>query len=176
MPEFLLLRKGIQAIVIAGLLAGTLDITAALLNFMIATGRNPTRVLLYIASGVFGSESFSGGIGMAMMGLLFHYCIAFAWSIFFFLAYPKLRLLSRNKLLTGLAYGCFIWVVMNLVVLPLSNVPPVRFDMLRALVGIVILMFCVGLPIAVMIGRYYAQKKISAAPARTDSAVPPDRR
>ena len=144
-----------KAIALAWFLAGTLDGTAAAVNFMIATGGDPIRVFQFIASGVFGREAFSGGMVMALWGGFFHYVIALSWTIFFFLLYPKIPLLARNKYLTGLTYGLFVWLAMNFVVLPLSNVNRSPFDLMRAIQAILILMVCVGLPISLVVGKYY---------------------
>lgn len=92
---------------------------------------------------------------MALWGGCFHYVIALGWTVFFFSIYPKIPILDRNKYLTGLAYGLFVWLVMNLVVLPLSNVNRAPFDFMRAIQGIAILMACAGLPIALVVGKYY---------------------
>ena len=76
-------------IVITGLLAGTLDILAAVIRYTIRTGNSPVRLLEFIASAVFGrEEAFSGNAMMGIWGLFFHYLIAFTWTIVFFLAYP----------------------------------------------------------------------------------------
>lgn len=50
----------IKTILYAGLLVGSLDITAAFLDFYISTGNGPGGVLRFIASGVFGREAFTG--------------------------------------------------------------------------------------------------------------------
>jgi hypothetical protein len=147
----------VRAIVLTWLLAGTLDITAAVLQYFLMTGKNPVVVFLYIASGVFGADAFAGGIPMAVVGGLFHYCIALVWALLFFLAYPRINILSRNKYVVGLLYGLFIWLIMNKVVLPLSNVRLIPFDIGRAALAILILMLCVGLPISLSANRYYSK-------------------
>lgn len=149
-----------RALVIAWLLAGTLDIIAAISYYALSTGRNPVVVLLYIASGVFGREAFSGGTLMAILGGVFHYTIALGWSMLFLVAYPRMKFLAKSKLMTGIGYGLFIWLVMNLVVLPLSKVAQPSFDPVRVATGIIILMVCVGAPISLVIGRYYARQPI----------------
>jgi hypothetical protein len=52
-----------------------------------------------------------------------------------------------------MAYGIVVWFVMNMIVLPLSNVRQGPFNLFQAIVGAVILMFCIGLPIAMIVGR-----------------------
>lgn len=147
-------RNPLKTIVSAWLLAGTLDGSAAAGNFMIATGGNPIRVFQFIASGAVGREAFSGGMTMALWGGFFHYVIVLGW-IVFYITYPKIPILARNEYVTGLANGLFVWLVMNLVVLPLSNVDRAPFDFMRATQGIAILMAYVGLPISLVVGKYY---------------------
>ena len=147
-----------KAVLVAWLVAGTLDGAAASLQSLIAGG-NPVRVFQYIASGVFGQEAFSGGILMALAGGVFHYFIAFCWTILFFLLYPKIRLLSKNIHLTAAAYGVVIWIVMNFVVLPLSGVTQGAFNLQRAAIGAAILVVCVGWPVALMAKGHYSKLK-----------------
>ncbi|WP_133272023.1 hypothetical protein [Hymenobacter radiodurans] len=66
------------------LLAGTLDISAAMTNFAVSTGGSPLRVLPYVASGVFGKAAFSGSPLMLVWGLVFHFSIALVFTVFFF--------------------------------------------------------------------------------------------
>jgi len=71
--------------------------------------------------------------------------------------YPKLMRLSKNKYLLGIVYSVVIWSGMNLVVLPLSNVPQLPFTVARATEAIGILIVCVGLPISILAYRYYTK-------------------
>lgn len=139
----------------AGLLAGGLDIAAALIQFYIKTGKDPLIVLKYIASAVFGSDAYKSD-GMAVWGLLFHFIVAFIWTILFFLIYPKLRLLSWNRVVTGILYGIFIWIMMNRIVVPLSNAATGEFDIKQAAIAVLILICAVGLPLSFIAHRYYA--------------------
>jgi hypothetical protein len=148
----------VKALIYAFLLAGTLDIAVALIQYNLKTGNSPDRVLVFIASGVFGDTAFSGGAVMATLGLFFHYVIAFIWTFIFYKLYPAISLLRKNMLVTGLAYGIFIWLVMNLVVVPLSNTPEIPFKISNAITGIVILMLAVGLPISFIIGKHYPEQ------------------
>lgn len=122
------MNGAIGTILKTGLLAGTLDILCALIQFYIKTGKDPAIVLGFIASGVFGKTALTGGTLMAFAGLFFHFVIAFIWTIFFFLLYPKISFLSKNKFLSGFGYGFFIWIVMTRIVVPLSNTPKIPFN------------------------------------------------
>lgn len=68
----------ISKIIKAGLIVGTLDILSAFIYYFIKTGqKNVFNVLKYIASGIFGKETSSGGSSMIIAGLVLHYIIAF---------------------------------------------------------------------------------------------------
>jgi len=144
-----------KTIVLAGLLVGSLDIIAALVNFYIKTGKDPLIVLKYIASAVFGKSAFSGGNTMAIWGLLLHFLIAFIWTFFFFLLYPKLRLLSWNRIITGILYGIFIWIIMNQLVVPMSKATAGAFNMKQAIIAVLILIAAIGIPLSFIAHRYY---------------------
>ena len=139
------------------LVAGTLDITAASIYYPLTYKFKPVRLYQNIASGVFGEKAFAGGTPMAVLGLVFHYFIAFGWTVLFFVIFPKLKILSRNLLVTGIGYGLFVWIIMNLIVLPLSRVDRPSFPLDQIIISVAFLLFCIGLPIALMIGRYYSQ-------------------
>ncbi|MBK7873553.1 MAG: hypothetical protein IPJ74_24260 [Saprospiraceae bacterium] len=132
----------------AGLVAGVLDILAAFANAYLASGTSPERVLKFIASGMYGRAAFIGGAEMAALGLLFHFLIATFWAALFFLTYPILCRISKNKIINGISYGILIWLVMNLVVLPFTNTPKGEFNLVPAIIGASILILFVGLPLS----------------------------
>jgi hypothetical protein len=140
----------------AGLLVGSLDISAAFIHFYSKTGKGPTPILKYIASAVFGKEAYTGGNEMVALGLAFHYIIAFGFTFFFFWLFRQWPLLSKNRILTGILYGIFMWAFMQFIVLPLSNIPGFVLSIkpVNALIAIGILIVCIGIPLALL-----AQKK-----------------
>lgn len=145
----------------AGLLVGTLDISAAFLYYYTKTGKNPLRVLTFIASGIFGKAAFSGGSEMLLAGLALHYLIALIFTFFFFWLLSRLAGLRKVNLLVGIVYGIFVWAVMNLVVVPLSSVAKQPFQWDTALINVLILIACIGIPLAVMANNYY-KKRVTA--------------
>lgn len=146
----------------AWLIAGTLDITAASVYYPIAYKFRLIPLYQNIASGVFGVKAFAGGAGMAALGLLFHYFIALSWTVFFFVIFPKLTILSRNRFVTGMGYGIFVWLVMNLVVVPLSRVDRQPFVTGQVITSVAFLMFCVGLPLSIIIGGHFMARSTPA--------------
>ncbi len=152
-------KNAIRTILLTGLLAGVLDGLAAAISYYLSTHKNPEAVFKFIAKGVFGQDALTGGTGMVIWGILFHFLIAMIWTVLFFLIYPRLKFLSKNLVLTGLVYGLFVWTVMNAVVLPVSHGIPFRPEFPKALLGISFILFLVGLPVSLMIGRYYARTR-----------------
>ncbi|GAB3861531.1 hypothetical protein GCM10028822_41150 [Hymenobacter terrigena] len=154
----------LSAALVTGLLAGTLDITAACTQYVLTTHKSPVGVLYFVASGLVGRAAFAGGPGMAVLGLVAHYCIAVAFAVFLYWLSPRLPVLLRYPVLAGLGYGLVVWLIMNLVVLPSSRVavPPLKPE--PAAIGLVILMLCIGLPIALRAARFYAGRRPGAPP------------
>ncbi|MGG9964580.1 hypothetical protein [Ferruginibacter sp. SUN106] len=144
----------LQTILLAGLLVGTLDILSAFVDVYVNTGKNPLIVLNYIATGAFGKTDFTASNGGAAVGLLFHYIIAFAFTILFFWLYTKSNFPSKNWVLTGIVYGLFIWAIMNFIVVPLSNVRTAPFTAFRLIKAALILIVMIGLPLSFIAGRF----------------------
>ncbi|MFB6454272.1 hypothetical protein ACE38W_03290 [Chitinophaga sp. Hz27] len=137
----------------AALLAGTLDLATSLIAYTLRSGRPFTDILLFISSAIFGPAAFSGHKAMPWFGVLIHYAIAFVFTTIFFLIYPMIRKGIRNTFLIAVLYGCFVWVIMNLVVLPLTHVKPVPITTQGVVIGAVILILMIGLPLAIIANR-----------------------
>lgn len=151
-------------ILLAGLVAGTLDMLGAITVYDLIMHRVTTVHLLQgISSFAFGKKAIDGGTGMALYGLVFHFIIAYSFTIFYFIIFPYISFLNKQRILSGLLYGIFAWMVMNLVVLPLFGGKfPVKWD--NILRGAAILMVCIGLPISLIISAYYRGKRNAARP------------
>ena len=144
------------AIFSAWLVAATLDITTATLNYIFTYGGRLTILYQFIASGLFGRNAFAGGLLMAILGLLFHYTIALIWTLIFYFFYPRVKAFRRNRFVTGIIYGLAVWTAMNLVVLPLSGVPHIPFRPVQTTLAILYVVFCIGVPISMIIGKFYS--------------------
>jgi hypothetical protein len=148
-----------RTISLTALLAGTLNFFSAIIQYYIETGKEPTPVLRYIASGIFGKEAFEGGMLMLIWGIVFHFMIAFLFSAFFFLIYPKVYSWLKNKFIVGVCYGLFTWTVMNMVVVPLSYINKYPSDVKQAMIAALILIFFIGFPVALIAHRFYFRKQ-----------------
>jgi hypothetical protein len=136
----------------AGLLAGALDITAAFLAYA-RSGTQGIRLLQGIASGLIGSAAFQGGLVTALLGLVCHFVIAMLWAAIYFAMSRRVAFLLDHAVVSGAIYGVIIYLVMNLVVIPLSAIGPRPFSPSAAIVAAAILVPCVGLPIALIVRR-----------------------
>jgi hypothetical protein len=138
-----------KRILITGLIAGTLDILAAYTNIFIQTGRVSKKMFPYIAGGALGlKNSMNGGVPVILLGIFFHYLIAFSFTLFFFYLYRKNKVFGLNKFVAAFLYGYFIWAVMNLIVLPLSALPPATITVGKVLLDGSILGLMIGLPVS----------------------------
>ena len=144
----------VKHILRAALLVGTLDISAAFIQVYLQSGHSPFKPVLYfVASGLLGKTSpLSVGATMAA-GLLIHYLIATTFTVIFFLLVAHRPFAREHRLLTGIAFGIFVWVVMNLLVLPLTNTRPFVFNLSKNALSMGILIVCIGIPLALLTNR-----------------------
>jgi hypothetical protein len=152
--------SALKTILAAWLTAGCLDLLAAITVYSLIMKRVTTmRLLQGIARGALGNSAYEGGIATAMAGVGFHFTIALCFTVFYFLVFPYIPFLKKQRIVSGLLYGVFAWCVMNLVVLPTLQVAsiPTKWDSIVR--GAVILMFCIGLPISLIVSRYYLLKE-----------------
>ncbi len=114
-----------------GLLVAFLDGTFAVAYYVWLLNKTTAlRIFQNIANAVVGKSAFDGGFQTGALGLLIHVCVALGWTIAFATLLSQVPAIRRavttrtGLLVTGFAYGTFIWLVMDLVVLPLSNAKP----------------------------------------------------
>ena len=145
----------LKTILLAGFVAGSLDLLAAI---VILAKMNAGGVLKYIASAIYGKDAFAGGTSMMVTGLLIHFLIAFTFAVCYFLIYPKITFCKNYPVASGLLFGIIVWVIMNLVAVPLTNVNAAPFKWDKALLNMAILMVMIGLPISLITQQHYKHK------------------
>jgi uncharacterized membrane protein YagU involved in acid resistance len=130
----------------AGLLAGALDITAAIVTNL----QVPARVVLQsVASGWLGPAAYRGGWPTAWLGLASHFAIMLVIAVIFVAAAAAFPALRRLWIPVGVVFGVAVWLAMAFVVVPMSAsplTPPA--DLMAALKPIAVHVVAVGLPIA----------------------------
>lgn len=103
----------------AALGIGTLDLLFAW-GYWANKGVGFVDILHSIAAGWYGKASRDMGATSAAIGALSHYAIMLAIVVTYWFAAKRIAALRTHALPCGLAYGLGVYVVMSLVVLPLS--------------------------------------------------------
>jgi hypothetical protein len=151
------------AILGGGLTAGALDIVAPCLIHQVG----PLQVFRAVATGVLGKAAREGGLPAAALGAFCHFAISVVAAAVFFAISRKMPLLVRQPLLGGVAMGVGMYVVMNYVVVPLSNSPgkpPAGLTMIALNLAAMIVF---GLAIALFAGR----SPLPTSPAHAPGAL-----
>jgi hypothetical protein len=136
-------RKLLRPILVGGLVAGFLDLIAAFITFGWGVPRG-------IASGLLGAASFRGGLATWLLGVFLQFFIATSAATLYCLSSLKLKFLKDHFFVCGLFYGIAVFLVMNLIVLPLSAVPfkVGPFTVAGLIQGLLVHMLIIGLPIS----------------------------
>jgi hypothetical protein len=142
-------QKLLLPILVGGGIAGILDLTSAFMTFGWKVPRG-------IASGLLGARAFQGGVGTWILGVFLHFTIAFGAATIYCLASRKLQFLKENFIVCGLFYGIAVFLVMNLIVLPISAFPVKSgtFTLAGLRQGILVHMIIIGLPISFGAGKF----------------------
>jgi hypothetical protein len=135
---------------IAGaLIAGTLDISYAIVFYYFRNHAPPGRIFQSVATGLLGKASFQGGTATAALGLVLHFFNATAITLIYYLAARRIPYLTLHPFVSGVLYGIGVYLVMNYVVIPLSAIGHLLpFVPVVAITGILVHMFFIGVPIA----------------------------
>lgn len=115
-------RKALITILVAGLVAGTFDITYACIFSYVRRGVTPGAVLRSVASGALGPSARDGGVKIAVLGLCFHFLIALIWAGIYFLVSRVVPFMIKHAIISGILYGLFVYLVMYGIVLRVSAI------------------------------------------------------
>jgi hypothetical protein len=150
-----------RPILIATLVAGTLDISAAIILSLIF-GRGPMNMLRFVASGPFPDATEWDSAGSAL-GLAVHFTLMAIMVTIYMIVADRRPALRARPLQWGAIYGLITYVVMNLIVVPLRF--PAAFP--PSVRGVVTQLFChivlVGIPIAWIAARHLRSRSAFAA-------------
>lgn len=140
--------KAVLAIFVGGLIAGALDLTSAFISY----GWGVPRA---IAGGLLGPTALHGGTGTYVLGVLLHFLIACSAAAIYYAVSRVLGFMTEYPVVCGVFYGIAVFLVMNLVVLPLSALHAKGPYRLAGLIqGLLVHMICIGLPIALNVKRF----------------------
>jgi hypothetical protein len=139
----------LKPILVGGDIAGTFDLISAFMTF----GWGVPRA---IAGGLLGRQVIlSGSLFIWILGIVLHFTIAFSAAAIYCLASRRLPFLRDHWLVCGMFYGIAIFLVMNLIVLPLCALHAAGPYQLRGLIqGVLAHMLIIGLPISFSLRRF----------------------
>lgn len=147
-----------RATLTAGLIAGALDITAAVVENL----KYPAQTIFQsVASGWLGPASYKGGWPTAALGLASHFGIMMVIAAIYMTLASRVELLRRQWILAGVVWGCAVWVAMTYVVVPLSAATMGAPSTESIIKGLLTHAIAVGLPMA------FIARRMLGAPART---------
>jgi hypothetical protein len=142
-------KNGVRNILLATFVAGTLDIFCAIVVYALILDKTTSlKILQSIAAGMVGKEAYEGGLVMAGYGLFLHFFITLLFAVFYFFLVRFIVFLKKQRTICGIIYGIFIWLVMNLIVLPAVFPGIMPGDAQAILTGMTIVIMAVGIPIA----------------------------
>src|ERR1700733_7531737 len=150
------MNRFFKAVLLTGLFVGTTDLLYAFTSKWISSGKFADLMFKGIASVAVGRDNaFPGNEWIAFLGLFFHYFIAFAFTLFFFWIFPRIKILSFNKYLVGMLYAVFVNLVMGQLILPLSRLSTNPFNLSDSIIDWIVLGVLFGIPIAYNAYQYY---------------------
>jgi uncharacterized membrane protein YagU involved in acid resistance len=147
------LRRSVLIIVAAGIIAGTTNLVAAGAIF----GGTMTHGFQMIASGLLGEQAFSGGLNAAMLGAVLHFAISIAAAGLYLWAALRHDALTRHWLVGGVLFGVLVYLVMNLVVVPLSHAANPDFSLSMIVKELLAHTVMFGVPIAGIVRAFVRQ-------------------
>jgi hypothetical protein len=110
--------------------------------------------LQYVASGAMGDAAFTGGLATALLGLVLDFIMTTIMAGVFILSVDRIPLLRRHVIPGSILYGFGVFIVMNLIVLPLSAAPALPVPPLWLLIELVLQhILLIGLPLGILVQR-----------------------
>ena len=145
----------------AAILIGALDLIYACTYWNISRGVPPLQIFQTVASGLLGMSSFRDGLVTVSFGALLQYLMLQAMVSTYYVVSRRLPVLIRQPWLYGPLYGLLLYVVMNLIVVPLSAAPKSPF-VLSWIIGSIAVHVCLIGPLIAWFSRWASTSHSSA--------------
>jgi hypothetical protein len=142
----------LRPIALGGMFIFIIQIIHQWITVTLLQGNPFILVWQYIASGILGNAAFDGGIATALLGVLIHLIISFVIAGVFIVSAERIPLLRRYAIAGSLLYGFGVFIVMNMIVTPLSAAPPLPAPTMPWLIEAIIEhILLVGLPLGILV-------------------------
>ena len=148
-----LFPSAFHSVVLGWLSVGILDAAAASVS-AIVRGGSPARVWQYVASSLLGPDSFDRGTTSVAIGLIIHFTVALGVALGFYLLARLFPFVIRHAVVSGIVYGIAVYFAMQYVFVPLTLAKRGGFSFSAFITGILIHIFFVGLPPALITRKF----------------------
>lgn len=141
------LRDQLPRILMAGLAGGAVDFVYPTV-MALAKGRSPLSPWHGVASGWLGPAARDGGLATAGLGLVTHFTIASLMAAAYILVARRVPIVAQRPWATAPIYGLILYVIMNLVVLPLRW--PEAFPRWNGVTSVLDILAHIGVALAIV--------------------------
>ena len=140
---------------IGGLISGFLHLVVQQVIVFVMILKTPIiGTLQFAATGIMGEAAYAGGFATALFGLVLDFIMITIMAGVFIFSVDRIPLLRRNVILGSILYGFGIFIVMNLIVLPLSAAPTLPAPPTWLLIELVLQhVLLIGLPLGILMQR-----------------------
>jgi uncharacterized membrane protein YagU involved in acid resistance len=145
----------VRVILRATAIVVVLDGIAGIIYFHTLLKLNPGQFMQWIASAINGVSAFTAGSSTIIEGFIIHVIVTAIMAVVYYFAFKASGLIRKNSITSGIVYGLGIWLVMNLLVFPYSNVPPTPFVLFNAIISIIWHIVLVGIPFAIITNSHF---------------------
>ena len=114
-------RVATRYILIGGFLAGLADFIYPTVKTLMA-GNPWTQPWKGVASGLLGKAAIEGGMEMVVLGALLHWFICISAAAILYFIVSRVKFLPRHWVPLAIIHGVAVLLVMNYVILPLSQI------------------------------------------------------
>lgn len=111
-------------VLLGGVIIAVADMVLAITYWFSWDAAGLTKLFQVVASGILGAASKQNGTSAALLGAGLHLLMATMFVVAYALASRRWPVLLAKPIVYGCTYGIGLFVVMNFVVVPLSNAPP----------------------------------------------------
>jgi hypothetical protein len=153
-PQYVHHHQLMISVAVVTLLLATVDLLFACTYWHTLFGVPASRVVQNVAAGLLGKRAFLGGGNTVGLGVLLNYGIMAVMVGVYYAAARRMAALVQRPWMWGTLYGATLFIVMNLIVVPLSAVPkpPVVVSWIASSV---VLHLIIGIAIALSARRIY---------------------
>ncbi len=79
------------------------------------------QLMLWDASNAYGAAAFEGGWPMSLIGLAMDFAVSLVWAVVFTFLYLRIPGVRRSVVVSGLAFGAVVMLVMLYAVVPIGH-------------------------------------------------------